>query len=197
MSRLWTAYVSLLSTQPVLTKACTSFTGFFLGDVLAQNFVEPPSSSYDYGRTFRLASFGFLIHGPIGHHFYARLDGLLPGTSAVTVAKKVLIDQVFWNPTFALLFFGYLNLTEGKSLEQYRRKVEADLGTAVMGSWAVWGPAHTVNFRFVPPSQRLLYINCVQVWYNVFLSFLGNKGVEKEIVVSEEVGKEGEMKKSS
>jgi protein Mpv17 len=188
MSRLWSRYMSLLESQPVLTKACTSFTGFLFGDVLAQNFVEPSSSRYDYGRTFRLASFGFLIHGPVGHHFYKRLDGYFPGTSAGTVATKVIVDQVFWNPTFALLFFGYLNFAEGKGLQQYKEKVEADLGTAVVGSWAVWGPAHTVNFRFVPPNQRLLYINCVQVWYNVFLSFLGNKGVEEKgaAVTSEE-----------
>jgi protein Mpv17 len=49
--------------------------------------------------------------------------------------------------------------------------------TAVVGSWAVWVPAHVVNFAYVPPQQRLLYINGVQVFYNVFLSFIGNKKV--------------------
>ena len=49
-----------------------------------------------------------------------------------------------------------------------------------MGSWAVWVPAHTINFAFIPPSQRLLYINSIQIGYNVFLSFLGNKKVDAE-----------------
>jgi len=35
-----------------------------------------------------------------------------------------------------------------------------------------------INFAFVPPSQRLLYINSIQIGYNIFLSFLGNKAVE-------------------
>ena len=48
----------------------------------------------------------------------------------------------------------------------------------VFGSWAVWVPAHTVNFAFIPPAQRLLYINTIQIFYNIFLSFLGNKKVE-------------------
>jgi protein Mpv17 len=43
---------------------------------------------------------------------------------------------------------------------------------------AVWVPAHTINFAFVPPSQRLLYINTIQIGYNIFLSFLGNKDPE-------------------
>jgi len=55
------------------------------------------------------------------------------------------------------------------------------LKTAVMGSWAVWVPAHTINFAFVPPHQRLLYINTIQIGYNVFLSFLGNKAVDAPV----------------
>ena len=42
-------------------------------------------------------------------------------------------------------------------------------------------PAHTINFRFVPSSQRLLYINSIQIGYNVFLSFLGNKSVDNAV----------------
>ncbi|KAL3937515.1 MAG: hypothetical protein SGBAC_007389, partial [Bacillariaceae sp.] len=68
----------------------------------------------------------------------------------------------------------------GKSMDEYVSKIKQDLQTAVMGSWAVWVPAHTINFAFIPPSQRLLYINTIQIGYNVFLSFLGNKGVDEE-----------------
>jgi protein Mpv17 len=69
------------------------------------------------------------------------LDGKLPGTAPTTVASKVFIDQTIWNPIFGCMFFGYLNLMEGKSFEEYVNKLKADLKTAVMGSWAVWVPA--------------------------------------------------------
>jgi protein Mpv17 len=178
MSGLWAAYNKLLTAQPLLTKAMTSFVGFTAGDALAQNFVEGSDKPYDVMRTVRLGSFGFLIHGTTGHYFYGMLDSKLPGTAPMTVASKVLIDQTIWNPIFGLMFFGYLSLMEGKTFEEYTNKLKADLSTAVMGSWAVWVPAHTVNFAFVPPAQRLLYINTIQIGYNVFLSFLGNKKVE-------------------
>lgn len=179
MSGLWARYNKLLEAQPLLTKALTSLTGFTAGDVLAQKFVEPSDKPYDIARTLRLGSFGFFIHGTTGHYFYGFLDAKLPGTAPMTVATKVIIDQTIWNPIFGLMFFGYLSLMEGKTFEEYVNKLKADLKTAVMGSWAVWVPAHTVNFAFIPPSQRLLYINSIQIGYNIFLSFLGNKAVEE------------------
>ena len=110
---LWARYNKLLEAQPLLTKASTSLVGFTAGDLLAQNFVED-NGKYDPMRTLRLGSFGFLVHGTTGHYFYGFLDSKLPGTKPVTVAKKVIIDQVFWNPIFGLMFFGYLNAAEGK-----------------------------------------------------------------------------------
>ena len=180
MSGLWAGYNKLLASQPLLTKALTSLTGFTAGDILAQKFVEDSDKPYDIMRTVRLGSFGFLIHGTTGHYFYGMLDSKMPGTKPITVATKVAIDQTIWNPIFGCMFFGYLNLMEGKSFQDYTNKLKADLKTAVMGSWAVWVPAHTINFAFIPPSQRLLYINSIQIGYNVFLSFLGNKSVEEE-----------------
>lgn len=180
MSGIWRRYNKLLEAQPLFTKAFTSLIGFTAGDVLAQNFINDDKDSYDVMRTIRLGSFGFLLHGTTGHYFYGFLDSKLPGTKPVTVASKVAIDQFFWNPIFGCMFFGWLNFTEGKSFADYKAKLNSDLKTAVMGSWAVWIPAHTVNFAFIPPAQRLLYINTIQIGYNVFLSFLGNKKVEGE-----------------
>jgi len=136
MSAIWAQYNKLLAAQPLFTKACTSLTGFTLGDILAQKFVNDDNKAYDVMRTVRLGSFGFLVHGTLGHYFYGMLDAKMPGTAPATVVKKVAIDQLLTNPIFGLIFFGYLNVTEGKSLDDYKRKIKADLKTAVMGSWA-------------------------------------------------------------
>jgi len=155
--RLWTSYNAALEKNPMLIKAMTSLTGFTLGDILAQKFVMPDEEKgYDLMRTVRLGSFGFLIHGPTGHYFYSWLDKQIPGTAMKTVATKVAIDQLLWNPCFGVMFFSYLGLAEGKSFADIQTKIKNDLSTAVVGSWTVWIPAHFVNFRFVPSSQRLV-----------------------------------------
>ena len=37
---LWAAYISMLDTQPILTKSLTSLVGFAVGDLLAQKLLE-------------------------------------------------------------------------------------------------------------------------------------------------------------
>ena len=53
-------------------------------------------------------------------------------------------------------------------------KIRQDVFTAVKGSWMTWIPAHTINFAFVPSDMRLLYINTIQIFFNMFMSVIGN-----------------------
>ncbi|CAM9229327.1 unnamed protein product [Choristocarpus tenellus] len=170
----WAAYLGLLETQPIITKSLTSMIGFSLGDLLAQKGLEK-KEEIDLTRLLRLASFGALIHGSTGHFFYNFLDSKIPGTAALTVAKKVFIDQVIWNPIFGCLFFGYMGAVDGAGPAAIGSKIKNNLWTSVRGSWTVWPVAHAINFRFIPTSQRLLYINTIQIFYNCFLSIIAQR----------------------
>lgn len=172
---LWSQYNRALASRPILTKAMTSLVGFALGDVMAQKFLDGGGSGLNYARIARMASFGFLVHGPTGHYFYGMLDRLMPGQEISKVAAKVAIDQLCWAPIFTALFFAYLGVSERKSRREIVDKIKNDTMTGVKASWKVWPVAHAINFRFIPTSQRLLYINVIQVGYNVYLSLLGNK----------------------
>lgn len=173
--KIWAGYNTQLDRYPIMTKAMTSLIGFFLGDVLAQKFLGEKDADINWARVARMASFGFLIHGPTGHYFYSALDRLIVGTSPLKVASKVVVDQVFWAPIFTALFFSYLGFAEGKSVDDVVTKIKNDTWTGVTTSWKFWPLAHTINFAFIPTQQRLLYVNTLQVGYNVILSILGNK----------------------
>ena len=77
MSGIWAKYNAMLEAQPLLTKALTSLTGFTIGDILAQKFVNDDGKPYDVMRTIRLGSFRFLIHRTTGHYVYGFLDSKL------------------------------------------------------------------------------------------------------------------------
>lgn len=173
--KVWAAYNKVLDKNPITTKACTSLIGFLLGDFIAQKFLGDKDAELDKGRLLRMASFGFLFHGPTGHYFYSALDRMIVGTTLVKVASKVAIDQILWAPVFTAMFFAYLGFAEKKSVHQVKEKIQNDTWTGVKTSWKFWPIAHAINFAFVPTSQRLLYINTLQVGYNVILSMLGNK----------------------
>ena len=202
---MWKAYNSKLESDPLIMKMLTSFTGFLLGDIIAQTCIT--KGDFDWFRLFRLSSFGFFVHGSTSHYFYNFLDGKIPGTTAAAVASKVFIDQVIWNPIFGVMFFGYVAALEGKGLPFVVEKIKKELLVSVRylpppiaphllslpaahalralrrvlvlpqvtGSWKVWPIAHTINFRFIPSSQRVLYINSIQIGYNCFLSVISSR----------------------
>ena len=62
LKKAWKRYEELLDEKPVLMKALTSMTGFALGDILAQKFIQK-TDPFDFLRLLRLTSFGFFVHG--------------------------------------------------------------------------------------------------------------------------------------
>jgi len=170
----WAAYNEQLDKNPLTAKACTSLVGWFLGDLLAQLFIVK-APSLDLTRLATLTAFGFLYHGPSGHYFYNWLDSKVEGTDAKAVFTKVAIDQIFWCPLFMTVFFTYLGLVNGDSLATIGNKIKTDLLTACQGSWKIWPIVHAVNFRFISTKHRLVFINGVQIAFNMFLSLLGTK----------------------
>jgi hypothetical protein len=61
-------YCIALDKHPFITKACTSLTGFMLGDVLAQRLEG--AAGLDFGRVLHLGAYGFFLDGPVGHTWY-------------------------------------------------------------------------------------------------------------------------------
>lgn len=106
---------------------------------------------------------------------YPALTPLVDHTRTRFHLLQVVIDQVLWAPIFTIIFFTWLGATSGASPNEIVTKIKNDLVKGVVGSWTVWPLAHTINFRFVPTEQRLLYINSIQIFYNVFLSIIGSK----------------------
>jgi protein Mpv17 len=169
----WAAYNKALDDKPLTAKACTSLVGWALGDLLAQIFIT--GGAFDMKRFITLSAFGLLYHGPSGHYFYNWLDSKIPGKDGASVAKKIIIDQTMWCPIFMSVFFTYLGLVNGDSIGTIGTKIKTDLLSACQGSWKVWPVVHFVNFKFISNKHRLLFLNGVQVGFNMFLSLIGTK----------------------
>ena len=112
-----------------------------------------------------------LVIGPMTHYWYVFLDGILPGKSLRTVFKKIAFDQISC-PIFSSVYVTGLGVLEGQSLSsafaEYRRKFI----TIYTLDWFVWPPCQMINFLFLPPQARVVYIGCIQLFYNTCMSYI-------------------------
>lgn len=166
-SRLWQGYNQSLAARPVLTKSLTSTTGFIVGDSLAQ-VAMGGGEAFDWERTARFATYGFLVHGPTCHYFYRFLDANIVGKGLRQVATKVAADQLVFTPFGISAFYATITALEGRPEDTVEVIREKFLKTILAG-YCVWPAAHVINFRFVPSDLRVLYVNGVQVCWNMVL----------------------------
>lgn len=183
--RCWQAYSGALDTHPLRTKAATALIIFTTADTIRQRIEARLAAGsngggsapfvWDAERTLRLSGFYAAVHAPWVHHWYAALDRVL-GRSAgwQVVAAKVCADQLLSMPLFMTVLLSSQTLLAGHDLAYCRAKLQRDLLPTIQGAWMCWIPALVVAFTFVPLKYRLLYANCVQVVFGVWISKQAN-----------------------
>ena len=184
------SYELALEASPLLVKSTTSLVGFLVADLVAQGLSssrreDGDGRGIDLTRSGRNALFGFALYGPFSAGWYDLLDKyVLPEdpTSALAVAAKVAADQVAWAPVLVTTLFAWDLAWNGDNVVGggLQTKLRADLIDTLKVNWSFWPVFHVLNFRFVPPGDRILYINAVQVLYNVFLCYKASERSDED-----------------
>ena len=110
---IWGNYQRSVETNPMTTKACTSFFGFVIGDILAQRLT---GSTFSVLRCLRLGTYGLALDGPLGHLWYQVLDKTVwpkESQSNKAVLAKTAADQLIWAPIMTCVFLAVLKTLEG------------------------------------------------------------------------------------
>ncbi|KAK3163229.1 hypothetical protein QOZ80_1AG0000940 [Eleusine coracana subsp. coracana] len=195
MRRLWRWYQQCLATHPVRTQVVSSGVLWALGDIGAQSVthysVRPDRRAnnpedkdkelkIDWKRVGITSSFGFAFVGPVGHYWYEYLDRFIrrryqPNTFKF-VASKVAADGFLFGPLDLVLFFSYVGLASGRSVEQVKDDVKRDFIPALALGGLVWPAVQVANFRFVPVRYQLLYVNFFCLLDSCFLSWIEQQG---------------------
>jgi hypothetical protein len=173
---LWAGYLRSLETNPILTKSITAAVLNAIGDLIAQFAVEK-KDKLDVGRFVRFAALGFLMIGPVLHYWYGLNASIAPGTGTGAALIRLAMDQLLFAPPFVALNFATLKVLEGKPGEAVP-KLKQDWKDAIVANWKLWPVFQFVNFRFVPPEQRVLFSSMVSLIWNTYLSFAGHIPVE-------------------
>lgn len=85
------------------------------------------------------------------------------------VLKKTTLGQITLFPVYLSMFFCYMGLLEGKGLEGGMEKLKASFSKTYASGSIFWPIANIINFRFVPATNRVLYVNACGLLWNTFL----------------------------
>lgn len=145
-----------------------------LGDCLAQKMEQKflaagERTRYDYERTGSMFIIGVTL-GPLQHHFYKNLDKFYPGNGIKVVMKKISADQFIQSPLYYAGFIIGGGLLERESLHECVEELKDKFVTIYMADLCVWPAAQFVNFYYLPPRFRVLYVSSLSLFWSIFLS---------------------------
>ena len=114
-----------------------------------------------------------MLHGPFFWSWFRIVDRIVGARASIGGAlTKTLLGQFVAFPIYLVAFFAVRNTLDGAPLAQTRADVADKLLPTVLAGTAVWVPANLINFSFVPLQHRVLFVNCVGLGWQAYMSRL-------------------------
>ncbi|XP_047455001.1 mpv17-like protein [Mugil cephalus] len=175
MNRVWAVF----KAHPYISNVLGYTTLFASADLIQQSVLgrkpkagstPEDSAGIDWRQTARVATVGFCFHANFNYHWLRGLERMLPGGGVKAVAGKVVVDQLIAAPLTISAFYIGLSLLENKHdpLEDWRQK----FWTSYKAGVVYWSTMQAVNFAFVPPVARTVFLGGIALTFTIFLCHL-------------------------
>ncbi|XP_003737363.1 protein Mpv17 isoform X2 [Galendromus occidentalis] len=172
------AYHRANTSSPKTTQIVTTATLMAAGDVIAQKAIEE-KDSIDFKRTARFFFIGLIYVGPVLSTWYYRLDRLLPKEAKYRAMKMMAIDQGIFAPIFLPGFLAVAGAVHLQKSDEIIETIKHDAVTVILSNWMLWPAAQVINFNFVPLPYRILFASGIALFWNIYLSWMSNQGVQR------------------
>ncbi len=166
----WSSYESSLNTQPIATKTMINVIIYLLGDWLSQTiFVNKSLLDFDAWRTTRNGLIG-LVFGPLVHEYYEFSDSILPVEIGMNRFYKIIMDQTLYLSVKCSVYIVAVNMLAGESWEYSSGMAKEKIKGIMLTAWKFWPLVHCVTYGFIPARHRILWVNCVDLFWNAILA---------------------------
>ena len=177
-------YTRMLKEKPFSTKSITSFFTFGLGDFICQSVeskfdnksdkAKAAVKPYNWKRIFKQCIFGVIMTPYLHIQYNILIPKFFPNPGALNTAKLLFYDQTVNASVFLLAFFTYMDLLNDVDLGTSLKNTYVKFFPTLIANWKVWPGVQLVNFTFVPPEYRVLFVNVVAIGWNTYLSYVQN-----------------------
>ncbi|XP_054157901.1 protein Mpv17-like [Oppia nitens] len=179
LMRVFGGYNRLLHAYPLITQCTTTGVLLAAGDVIAQKGVEK-QEQWNWKRTAKFGAFGLLFIGPVIRNWLVFLERAFGETGKWTPIKKVLADQLCFNPVLQFTALPVLGVMNGETMAQIRANIEKNYVDIMIAAWKLWPFVALFNFYLVPLNYRLPVVALVSLVWNIYYTWkLGEKGEQK------------------
>lgn len=176
----WASYESSLNTQPILTKTTINVIIYLLGDWLSQTvFVKRNVLEFDAFRTLRNGFIG-LVFGPLVHEYYEFSDYILPVDVGMNRLYKIFMDQTIYLAVKCSVYIVAVNVLAGESLEYSIQTAKEKILGIMFTAWRFWPLVHCITYGAIPARHRILWVNCVDLFWNAILALKTSSNDEKD-----------------
>ncbi|XP_037033515.1 mpv17-like protein [Bradysia coprophila] len=177
---------SFFVKHPIISNSLI-YGSLYVGAEFSQQFITrkilaEEKSNIDKATLVRYAAMGTLAYSPILYNWYKWLDRTFPGTNKAIIVKKLVLDQFGVTPVLLVIFFTGMSIMERKKdkLEECKEKFLPTFARSCL----FWLPAQSMNFLFVPPRFRVIYVgSCSFLWVNILCWVKRQQYISNEAVI--------------
>uniref|UniRef100_A0A8R1XWF8 Mitochondrial inner membrane protein Mpv17 n=1 Tax=Onchocerca volvulus TaxID=6282 RepID=A0A8R1XWF8_ONCVO len=170
---IYRAYERALAKYPFLTQTSSAGVLAAIADVLTQSFVEKcwQNVGFNPARTIRFSSIILFWVAPITYRWFLLLEKL-KGETKLLPLKRMIIDQSLVAPLLTFSFITNLRMLEGNSSYEALEKAKKDIVPVMKTNYQIWPLAQLINFYLLPLRYRLIFVQFVGLFWNMYLSYV-------------------------
>jgi len=143
-----------------------------VSDVLCQLAVEK-TEKWDVKRTGRFVFTVSCIVAPIQYRWFQMLQNRIKNGTNLTIGlKRMIVDQVVAAPVLTSLLLFTVNILDGNSVHTSISRTKTSFVPVISTNYKVWPFVQVVNFAFIPLQYRVVFVQFIGVFWNIYLSHM-------------------------